>query len=61
MTLADQLRDFIARHYMDHGPRAFNWNRIADEIDRLEGTKPSGLDIDKAHANALTADENKTP
>jgi len=40
MTLADQVRDFIARHYMDHGPHAHNWHRLADEIDRLEGTGP---------------------
>jgi hypothetical protein len=51
VTLADQVRDFISRHYLDHGPRAHNWHRLADEIDRLEGTKPSGLDIDAVHAH----------
>jgi hypothetical protein len=64
LTLADQVRDFISRHYLDHGPRAHNWHRLADEIDRLEGTKPgqpSGLDIDKVHADTMTAPENHTP
>jgi hypothetical protein len=64
LSLADQLRDFIGRHYLDHGPRAHNWHRLADEIDRLEGTKPgqsSGLDIDKVHADTMTAPENEHP
>lgn len=55
MTLADQIRDFIDRHYLGHGPRAWNWHRIADEIDRLEGTKP-GQDT-----STVTAPENTDP
>lgn len=55
MTLADQLRDFIGRHYMTHGPRDHNWLRLADEIDRLEGTYPGQDDSE------VTAKENETP
>lgn len=44
VTLADQLRSFVGRHFLDGSPRGFNMLRLADQIEAIEQGTPMVTD-----------------